>query len=69
MIDPIIQLCIIVLLVLSVNLFDLGVELEHLLVNHQFLNAVPHVVIFVDVRPGRIKGGEDHTFGGHISHD
>lgn len=67
-IDAIVELRIVVGLVLAVDLFDLGGELDHALVNHQILYTVMVVEILVDVRAGRVERREDHTLSRHVLH-
>ena len=66
MVHTVVQLCIIVRLVLSVHLLDLGGEFEYLLVDHEILDRVMTVEIFIDVSPRRVEGCQDNRFRRNI---
>ena len=68
MIDAVVELCIVVGLVLAVDLFDLGGELDHPLVYHQVLYRLVVVEVLVDVRPRRVERRQYHTLGRHVFH-
>lgn len=61
-VHTVVQLRIIVCLVLSVHLLDLGGEFEYLLVDHEILDRVMTVEVFIDVRPSRVEGSQDNRF-------
>lgn len=66
MVHAIVKLSIVVGLVLTVHLLNLGCKFDDPLVDHHVLDVVPEVKVLVDVRPRRVEGSEDHTFCRHI---
>jgi hypothetical protein len=68
MVNPVIKLGVIVSFVLPIHLFDLGCELNVLFIYDQVLNALPHVEVIIDMRPGGVEGSENHTLSGSVLH-